>query len=161
VFGILHQTVTVERRQTKKGNCNMPSLGSIENGFIKTSFLMAACREEFHHRWMSAETWAQLIVKYSIVDSFLIFNGEQLEKCLNSRENKGLREEMDLRTMIPKDHIGIFREQMRKKGSTKKCSYYYATTSGQSPLEKEKKCYDCINDAEDLLNKKITRASET
>ena len=113
----------MEHRQTKKGNCNMPSQGSIENGFIKTSFLMAAHREEFHHRWMSAETWAQLIVKYSIVDSSLIFNGEQLEKCLNSRENKGLREEMDLRTMIPKDHIGIFHEQMRKKGSTKKCSY--------------------------------------
>ena len=157
----LYLTVAVEHRQTNKSNSNMPSLGSIENGFIKTSFLMAARREEFHHRWMSTETWAKLIVKYSIVDSSLIFNGEQLEKCLNSRENKGLREEMELRTMISKDHVGIFREQMRKKGSTKKCSYYYATTPGQSPLEKEKKWYDCINDAEDLLSKKITRASET
>ncbi len=63
--------------------------------------------------------------------------------------------------MISKDHVGIFREQMRKKGSTKKCSYYFATTPGQSPLEKEKKWYDYINDAEDLLSKKISWASET
>ncbi len=69
---------------------------------------------------MSAETWAQLIVKYSIVDSSLVFNGEQLDKCINSRENKHLRDEMDLRLSIPKDHIGIFREQQRKKGSKKK-----------------------------------------
>jgi hypothetical protein len=27
---------------------------------------------------------------------------------------------MDLRLSIPKDHIGIFHEQQRKKGSTKK-----------------------------------------
>ena len=109
---------------------------------------------------MSAETWAQLIVKYSIVDSSLMFNGEQLDKCINSRENKHLRDEMDLRLSIPKDHIGIFHEQQRKKGSTKKTSYYYATTSGKSP-DKEKKWFDCINDAHELLNKKITRASET
>jgi hypothetical protein len=66
-----------------------------------------------------------------------MFNGEQVEKCLNSRENKGLQDEMGLRTMIPGDHIGNFHEQMRKKGSAKKCSYYYATTPEQSPLEIE------------------------
>ncbi len=69
---------------------------------------------------MSTETWAQLIVKYSIVNASLMFNGEQLEQCLNSRENKGLREEMDLRTMIPKDHIGIFCEKNEKKRKYKK-----------------------------------------
>ena len=139
----------------------MPFLNTVDNGFIKTSFLQAARREEFQHKWMSAETWAQLIVKYSIVDSNLIFNGDQLDKCINSRENKRLREEMDLRLLIPKDHIGILCEQLRKKGSTKKTSYYYATTSGQSPLEKEKRWYECIDDAQELLSKKITRASET
>jgi hypothetical protein len=103
---------------------------------------------------MSAETWAQLIVKYSIADSSLMFNREQLDKCINSRENKHLQDEMDLRLSIPKDHIGIFHEQQRKKGSTKRTSYYYATTSGKSP-DKEKKWFDCINDAHELLNKKI------
>jgi hypothetical protein len=68
----------------------MPSLGSIANGFIKTSFLMAACQEELHHRWMSTETWVQLIVKYLIINSSLMFNGKQLKKCLNSRKNKVL-----------------------------------------------------------------------
>jgi hypothetical protein len=74
---------------------------------------------EFQQKWMSAETWVQLIVKYSIVDSSLMFNGEQLEKCMNSREHKHLQDEMDLRLSIPKDHIGSFREQQRKKGSKK------------------------------------------
>ena len=115
---------------------------------------------EFQQKWMSAETWVQLIVKYSIVDSSLMFNGEKLDKCINSRENKHLQDEMDLRLSIPKDHIGIFHEQQRKKGSTKRTSYYYATTSGKSP-DKEKKWFDCITDAHELLNKKITRASET
>ena len=107
----------------------MPSLTTVDNGFIKTCFLQASCREEFQQKWMSAETWAQLIIKYSIVDSSLMFNGEQLDKCINSRENKHLQDEMDLRLSIPKDHIGIFREQQRKKGSTKRnilllCYYF-------------------------------------
>jgi hypothetical protein len=50
---------------------------------------------------------------------------------------------------------------MNTPKSFKPYHYYYATTSGQSPLEKQKKWYDCIDDAENLLNKKITRASET
>jgi hypothetical protein len=48
-----------------------------------------------------------------------------------------------------------------ERKEVQKSSYYYATTPGQSPLEKEKKWNDCINDAEDLLSKKITWASET
>jgi hypothetical protein len=65
----------------------MPSLNTVDIGFIKTSFLQAARREEFQQKWMSAEAWAQLIVKYSIVDSNLMFNGDQLDKCNNSQEN--------------------------------------------------------------------------
>ncbi len=64
----------------------MPSLNTVDNGLIKMSFLQAAHREEFQQKWMSAETWAQLIVKYSIVDSNLMFNGDQLDKCINSQE---------------------------------------------------------------------------
>jgi hypothetical protein len=107
----------------------MHSLTMVDNGFIKTSFLQPTRQEEFQQKWMSAETLAQLIVKYSIVDSSLMFNGEQLDKYINSRENKHLQDEMDLRLSIPKDHIGIFREQQRKKGSTKRnilllCYYF-------------------------------------
>jgi len=98
----------------------MPSLTTVDNGFIKTCFLQASCREEFQQKWMSAETWAQLIIKYSIVDSSLMLNGEQLDNCINSRENKHLQDEMDLRLSIPKDHIGIFHKLQRKTGSTKK-----------------------------------------
>ena len=72
----------------------------MDNGFIKTSFLQATHREEFQQKWMSAETWVQLIVKYSIVDSSLMFNGEQLKKCMNSREHKHPRAH-DMHSRIP------------------------------------------------------------
>jgi hypothetical protein len=109
---------------------------------------------------MSAETWAQLIVKYSIIDPSLVFCGDQLDKCLNSRENVRLREQMDLKSNVPGDHIGIFREHIRKKGMSKKLYYYYATSIGETPLKTQNKWFDCISDAEELLIKKITR-SET
>jgi len=48
----------------------------------------------------------------------------------------------------------------KERKEAQKTPYYYATTSGQSP-DKEKKWFDCIEDAQELLNKKITRASET
>jgi hypothetical protein len=138
----------------------MASETRVDNGFIKSSFLLATRREEFQHKWMSAETWAQLIVKYSIIDPSLVFCGDQLDKCLNSRENVRLREQMDLKSNVPGDHIGIFREHIRKKGMSKKLYYYYATSIGETPLKTQNKWFDCISDAEELLIKKITR-SET
>ena len=138
----------------------MTSETQVDNGFIKSSFLLATRREEFQHKWMSAETWAQLIVKYSIIDETLVFDGNQLDKCLNSRENVRLREQMDLKSNVLGDHIGIFHEHIRKKGMSKKLYYYYATPIGETPLKTQNKWFDCISDAEELLIKKITR-SET
>jgi hypothetical protein len=80
------KTLTLEHCQSNKDILKMPSLNTVDNGLIKMSFLQAAHREEFQQKWMSAETWAQLIVKYSIVDSNLMFNGDQLDKCINSQE---------------------------------------------------------------------------
>jgi len=92
----------------------------VDNGFIKTSFLQATRQEEFQQKWMSAETWAQLIVKYSLVDSSLMFNGEQLDKCINSRENKHLRDEMDLRLSIPKEKLVSSVNNKERKEAQKK-----------------------------------------
>jgi len=131
----------------------MASETRVDNGFIKSSFLLATRREEFQHKWMSAETWAQLIVKYSIIDPSLVFCGDQLDKCLNSRENVRLREQMDLKSNVPGDHIGIFREHIRKKGMSKKLYYYNATSIGETPLKTQNKWFDCISDAEELIKK--------
>ena len=83
---------------------------------------------------MSSDTWAKLIAKYCITESTLIYNGTQLDKCLNSRQNSMLREQMGMKTNIAKDHVGIFRDTLRKHGS-KVTYYYYATEQGNLPLK--------------------------
>ncbi len=93
----------------------MPSLASVHYGFIKSCFLQATRREEFQNKWMSADTWAKLIAKYCITDS-TIFNGTILDKCLSLRQNEHLRTQMDMRKDTMEDHIGVFREVLRKHG---------------------------------------------
>jgi len=59
---------------------------------------------------------------------------------------------MDLKSNVPKDHLGIFRETLRKHGS-KVSYYYYATESGHLPFKTETKWHENISDAKDLLDK--------
>ena len=133
-------------------------MARVDSGFIKSSFLEATRGENFQNKWMSSDTWAKLIAKYCITDSTLIFNGTELNKCLNSRQNVHLREQMDMKSNIPKDHIGIFRDTLRKHGC-KVMYYYYATEKGQLPLKTEAKWYDTTTDAKELLEKVLTRST--
>jgi len=135
----------------------MPSVASIDYGFIKSCFLQATRREEFQNKWMSADTWAKLIAKYCITDSTLTFNGTNLDKCLSLRQNEHLRTQMDMRKGTTEDHIGIFREVLRKHGK-QRTYYYYATKQGQLPILTETMWYDNISEAEDLLNIVITKS---
>jgi hypothetical protein len=80
----------------------------IDNGFIKTSFFEAVQRKDFQNQWMSSDTWAKLIAKYCIIDSALNYNGTELDNCLISRQNILLQAQVDLKSNVPKDHLGIF-----------------------------------------------------
>ena len=133
---------------------------SIDNGFIKTSFLESTRWKEFQNKWMSSDTWAKLIAKYCIEDISLTYNGSQLDKCLNGSQNILLRAQMDMKSNVPKDHLGIFRETLRKHGS-KVSYYYYATESGHLPFKTETKWHENISDAKELLEKKLTRSLTT
>ncbi len=95
--------------------CLPYSVASVDYGVIKSCFLQATRREEFQNKWMSADTWAKLIAKYCIRDS-TIFNGTILDKCLSLRQNEHLRTQMDMRKDTTEDHIGVFREVLRKHG---------------------------------------------
>jgi hypothetical protein len=64
---------------------------------------------------------------------------------------------MDLKTNIPTDHVGIFRDKHRFRGNSSYTWFFYATTKGQYPLTTEKKWFECIVDAKELLNKVVTR----
>jgi hypothetical protein len=152
--------IHVEQSQPNKKNFKMISEVSVDNGFIKTSFLESTRRKEFQNKWMSSDTWAKLIAKYCIEDISLTYNGSQLDKCLNGRQNILLRAQMDMKSNVPKDHLGIFRETLRKHGS-KVSYYYYATESGHLPFKTETKWHENISDAKELLEKKLTRSLTT
>ena len=127
---------------------------SADHGFIVSSFLSASRHEEFQHRWMSAETWAQIIVKYACISNIeLQFNGIDLNRCLNTKKMNNLRDATDVdASKVTSDHIGIFRDNYRRHGQPSKKYYYYATPKGESPIKLENKhWYECVSDASDLL----------
>jgi hypothetical protein len=110
---------------------------------------------------MSSDTWAALINKYYVFDSDLAFTGKELLASINAQKQRHLQSQMDLKTNMPIDHVGIFREKHRFKGKSYYSCFLYATTKRSSPLKTEKKWFECIVDAEELLNKVITRKEST
>ena len=127
---------------------------SPDHGFIVSSFRSASRHEEFQQRWMSAETWAQIIVKYACISNTeLQFNGINLNRCLNTKKMKYLLDAMDVdASKVTSDHIGIFRDNYRRHGQPSKKYYYYATPKGETPIKLENKhWYECVSDASDLL----------
>ena len=110
---------------------------------------------------MSSDTWAALINKYYVFDSDLSFTGKELLASINAQKQRHLQSQMDHKTNMPIDHVGIFREKHRFKGKSSYSWFFYATTKGSSPLKTEKKWFECIVHAEELLNKVITRKEST
>jgi hypothetical protein len=94
-----------------------------------------ACKaKSFHNKWMSAQTWADIIIHNFSIQPELQFNGASLGKALGKSH---LSVSMDIPwTQIPPDHCGIFCQMLQPKGKSK-TYYFYATTSGNgSSLEK-------------------------
>ena len=48
----------------------------MENKFIIDSFLQAAQHPPFQHRWMTVETWAELVNSHYQIPEAAGFNGE-------------------------------------------------------------------------------------
>jgi hypothetical protein len=86
-----------------------------DQSFILSLFREACCRTEFQQKWMSADTWAALINKYYVFDNDLAFTGKEL---LANQKQRHLQTQMDLKTNIPFDHVGICREKHRFKGKS-------------------------------------------
>jgi hypothetical protein len=132
-----------------------------KNHFILACFLEASRRSEFQHRWMSAETWAQLIVKCTLItNTELVFNGVELNRCINAKKNSLIRSEMEDRVKITSDPIGIFRNNRRLRGASI-TYYYYATPKGELPVTRQdKQWFENISDGKDLLNIVLTRSDD-
>ena len=128
-----------------------------DQSFILSLFREACCRSDFQQKWMSSDTWAAILNKYYVFDNNLAFSGKELLASINSQKQRHLQSQMDLKMKIPTDHVGIFRDKHRFRGNSSYTWFFYATTKGQYPLTTEKKWFECIVDAKELLNKVVTR----
>jgi hypothetical protein len=82
-------------------------------------FLAAAADTQFDDKWMTLDTWAELIcLHYNLVNSNA-FTGIDLNKVFQSRSNLYLTTQMNVDcSNTPVDRIGIFRD--RYKDATNK-----------------------------------------
>jgi hypothetical protein len=87
----------------------------------KDAFLGAVTDTKFHIKWMTLDTWAELIcLHYNLVNSN-VFTGIDLNKVFQSRSNLYLTTQMDVdQSNIPVDHIGILRDPYKDPATNKK-----------------------------------------
>ena len=133
---------------------------SVCKKYIVASFLEACHNDQFHHWWMTADTWSDLIFHHSKVDPSLRYSGKDLVKVLSSKSNQLLTNQMDVDVNnVPRNHIGIFRQRFNpKNGSRTHC--FYAMPIGCKPkIKLDTKWYLEILNASDLLERVITRRS--
>ena len=129
------------------------------SNFIIASFREACRNAVFHHKWMSAQTWAEVIAhQYNLSDEKQ-YNGKDLVKALSLKSSRWLTNMMDIDpNNVPKDHIGIFRRQYKpKKSGTVYC--YYSAPQGQAPNKTDGPWYLEIKDAKEILETRITRSN--
>jgi len=129
---------------------------------VTVAFLTAAADVEFHDKWMTSDTWAELIcLCFNLMNDYS-FTGKDLLKILGLKCNSYLMNQMDVdHRNLAKDHIGIFRDRYKDK-TNKKLTCFYACQQGQAPKLNHvtSKWYNEINDGKVLFNKFKTRASK-
>ena len=127
--------------------------------FVVASFLEACRNKEFHHRWMTAETWSNLVRVYYKLSNDNAYTGKLLVKALSSNKHHNLNQQMQIVDVmnVPSDHIGIFRDKYRPRGQAF-VYCFYATSRGGIPIKTEGIWFNSIDTATDLLSKVITRS---
>jgi hypothetical protein len=83
---------------------------------VKVAFLTAAADVEFHDKWMTSDTWAELIcLRFNLMNDYS-FTGKDLLKILGLKCNSYLMNQMDVgRRNLAKDHISIFQIAIKTK----------------------------------------------
>ncbi len=103
-------------------------------GFILTAFLDAYKARTFQNKWISVQSWADLIMHNFSIRAELQFTGTELVKAVSKSH---ISQSMDIPwTQVPLDHCGIFCWVLQPKGKTK-VYYFFATTSGNGPSLEE------------------------
>jgi hypothetical protein len=120
--------VSLDREQNSPSN-NADTLTHL----TMDNIIKEASDSEFHGRWMTLDTWAELIcLHFSLLDSNS-FTGIQLNKIFQSRANTYIYTAMDIDWQnVPLDNFGIFRDQCYLP---KRTTCYYACERGLAPKQ--------------------------
>jgi hypothetical protein len=87
----------------------------------KDEFSAVAAENEFHHKWMTSDTWAELICLCCNRVNFSVLTGIDLNKVFQSRSDLYLTTQMYVDcNKIPVYHIGIFRDWFKDQERIKK-----------------------------------------
>ena len=103
-----------------------------DQSFILSLFREACCRSDFQQKWMSSDTWAAILNKYYVFDNNLAFSGKELLASINSQKQRHLQSQMDLKTNIPTDHVGIFRDKHRFRGNSSYTWFFMQQLKGRA-----------------------------
>jgi hypothetical protein len=102
-----------------------------DQAIVKVAFLTAASDVKFHDKWMTSDTWAELICLRFILINDHSFMGKDLLKILGLKCYSYLTNQMDVdRRNLAKDHIGIFQDCYKDK-TNKKILCFYACQQGR------------------------------
>jgi len=129
----------------------------MENKYITGHFLEACRNPQFHHQWMTAETWADIITTHYNVPLELKYNSKSLIEAIH--QTKWLASILNTTGQV-NEHINVYQKWYRPKNQ-KQINCFYATPSGEEPKGSNagKDWFREINLAEDLLNFKKTRST--
>ena len=133
---------------------------SVCTKYIVASFLEACCNEQFHHQWMTANTWLDLIFHHSKVDPSFRYSGKDLIKVLSSKSNQLLTNQMDVDVNnVHCDHIRIFCQRLNPKNGPRTHCFYTMPIGCKPQIKLDTKWCLEISNASDLLERVITRQS--
>jgi hypothetical protein len=85
-------------------------INSNDNKFIADTFLDAAHNKAFHHRWMTADTWVELIVQYYKSPIDKLFTSSDLLNAIH--QTKWLVDVIDTMKVIDEE-LSLYRNNYR------------------------------------------------
>jgi hypothetical protein len=140
--------VSLDRESNSLSNGAQTFTHLTMDNIIKEAFLTACSDAEFHGRWMTSDTWAELnCLRFNLINSHS-FTEIDLNKIFQSQSNSNLSTQMDVdRRNVLKDHIGIFCDRYHHP---KRTTCFYACEKGDAPKTTAgTKWFHEIDDAKD------------
>ena len=124
--------------------------------FITSYFLEAARNTNFHHKWMTVDTWAELIAAHYQLAKDLIFSGSDLVEAV--RRTQWLENLIQGGGLVKVD-LTLYRNSYRPKGAKKPIHCFLAAGKDEKPTG-ENATKNWINTiTTDLIEKRLTRSS--